>query len=118
MKTIKIKMNAEEYFSDVICILKAIPPFSSLMKKELQIYSRMLHYNNMMLMQGMERKSIDAKLFDYEMRRKIQDDVGIGDGSFRNCLSRLKKFGIIDNKKLVERYIIPFGENLTFEFIN
>jgi len=117
MKVIKIRLNPDEYFIDVLHILQAIPPFNQLRNNDLNIYARLLFYNNLMILDGLEKEDRDKGLFNYDMKRLIQEELTINYGSYRNSLYSLKRLGLIGNKQLVDKFTIPFGESLEFNFI-
>lgn len=118
MKVIKIKLNPNEYFIDVLQILQAIPPFNNLVNRDIQVYARLLFYDYEMVKENVEVDERNKVLFGYKMRRQIQEDIDISDGSYRNCLYKLKSLGIIGNRKLINHFTIPFGEGLEFKFFN
>ena len=118
MKVIRIKLNPEEYYKDVLHILQAIPPFNELKKREIEVYAKLLYYNNKFIKEGIQEEERYKILFGYDMRRQIQLELNTNDGSFRNSLGNLRKLHVIEGRRLVDMYTIPFGEDLEFKFIN
>lgn len=115
---IRVKLNADSYFVDVLKILESVPPFSRVRQADIQIYARLLHYNYQLTLQNIEEDERNKVLFEYAMRRQIQQELNINDGSYRNSLYNLKKNGIIGNKKLLAKFVIPYGEDIEFKFIS
>ena len=91
MKVIKIKLNPDEYFKDILNILQGVPPFNSVRKKDLEIYAELLINNARLVEDGLEEDERYKVLFGYRMRRQIQTTLQIGDGSYRNGLYNLRK---------------------------
>jgi hypothetical protein len=113
----KIKLDDNNYFEHILKILQAIPPFDALRDRELEVYSRLLYYYNELVGKSKgDFEALNKKLFGYEIRRKIETDIGISDSTLRNNLSTLRGKGIIEKKSLKQQYIVSYGSNIEFVF--
>ena len=118
-KEIRIKLDENNYFEHVVRILKAVPPFSKLRPKELQVYSRLLyHYNKLQDSTDQSFEQINESLFNYDIRRLIQEEIKISDSSYRNILTRLRIINIINENSLKKQFIIEYSEDISFKFFN
>lgn len=117
-KTIRIRLDEENYFEHVITILRAVPPFDKLRAKELEAYSRLLYHYNKLQNNGKTFAEINQQLFSYDMRKIIEKEIKVGDSGYRNLLSRLRAVGIISNKSLKKQFIIAYSEDIEFKFFN
>ena len=119
MKSIKIRLDVNNYFEHVIKILRAVPPFDQLRDRELEVYSRLLFHFSRIKAQNSEMDfiSLNKILFSYETRRLIEEELNLSDANLRNKISQLKTKQIIDQKTLIQRYIILYGEDIEYKFI-
>jgi len=120
MKTIKIKLDSENYYEHVLKILKAVPPFDKLKQRELEVYSRLLfHYNKLKTTYPSETfEQINNRIFNYDCKKLIEEDLGMTEAAFRNKLLALRQCNIIDSKSLKKHFIVTYAENIEFKFIN
>ena len=44
------------------------------------------------------------------------DELNINDSVFRNCLSALRRVGVLNKTELVDKYIIEYGDTVSVNF--
>ena len=109
-----LKFSRDNDFYDVLLILRFIPPFDRLTMVQLRVYAKLLtHYYDI---EELTKKQREERIFSYDLRRKIQDELNINDSVFRNCLSALRRVGVLNKTELVDKYIIEYGDTVSVNF--
>lgn len=98
-------------------LLRSISPVNKLVNSQLDVLAELLYFNYVY-------KNIDKVirckiLFDYETKNKMKEYLGMGNQSFDNVLTALRKKNIITSRGLVSDFgIDPDNKdiNLIFNF--
>lgn len=116
-KEIKIPTNRKKFFRQYIEVLK---PICDVRDREADVLASLLY-------QSYLRKDINnlkdrfKLVFDYDTKIKIQEELNMTTAVLRNCISQLRKKGIIgkDNVILPQYLINPDDEifSLKYNFI-
>lgn len=106
---IRTEVNkADAYYKTfkVVALLKDWP----LKDLDLKVLGQLLfHYNEMSL--RMDGRIVDRLFLNKEMKDEIIAYLGTGYNSFMNCLTRLRKFGLIDEHNGIKKELAFKGIN-------
>jgi len=115
---IPIKTTMFRYFRQSLEILKVLPPLNTLRARELDVLAGFLYFDYKYRTVDIEARS--KILFDYDTKLNIRELAIIDEQSFNNCLTSLRKKGIIKKRGIETNYgltISPEGTaSITFNF--
>lgn len=116
--TIPIKTTPEDYYVKILEVIKVIPPFSNLRRRERQVYAELLYYYN--LYKQPEKKltedEINRLVFGYDIKEKISDKYNISKDVVYNIMKELKKKGFVTGRSFNETYTLRKIDNINFIF--
>lgn len=107
MKLIPIKTNKTKFYRQVLEVLRSVPPINKLRPKELSVLSEIMRQNDLYSSLGDKKNMI---IFSTDNRKAMRDSLEIGEDSFNNNLSILRKYKIIDS----DNKLNPFFENIVY----
>lgn len=109
MKTIQIKTNGIKFYRQLLEVLRSIPPINKLRPKEVDVLAEIMLQS--VKYREHEEGLRNTIIFSTNIRKEMRDKIGIGEDSFNNNLSILRKHKILtkDNK------LNPFFENIIFD---
>jgi DNA-binding MarR family transcriptional regulator len=112
----KVGLNVDDRkkFHILLTIFSFVPPFNGLSKREKQVLAELYYYYNKL--DGIEENKRQKLIFDYDTRREIAEHIDVKTDQIYNVMSLLRKKGLIEKSKLVQKYIIKDVDELTFEF--
>lgn len=101
-KVITIPSNTKKVFQQYLSLTK---PLHGLRPLEIKVVSLFLYYN--LVERDNFKRDEDRwdKLFSYDYKLKIRDDLGIKDHTLQNLLSSLRKKGVIIGKTIAPYYV-------------
>ena len=113
-KEIKITTDKRKFFRQYVEVLK---PICNVRDREADVLAQLLY-------QSYLRKDINnlkdrfKLVFDYDTKIKIQEDTNMTTAVFRNCISQLRKKGIIgkDNVILSQYLINPDDKTFSVKY--
>ena len=113
-KIIKIPTTEEKIFRQYLEIFN---PIIKLRSKELDVLSQLLYFNDKL--KDIPEEHRNKILFDYDTKKEMQNKIGLSGAYFDNCLSILRKKGIIINNKLIKNFLFYPDKDvkLTFNFV-
>ena len=112
---IPIKTNQSKYFKQVLELMSAIPPISTLSNREKELLAIMLLINWRAHNLGDDERAymVTGKY----MREKAINELNIKPHTVRTLLSNLKKKGFFDSKGLAKWLNnIEYGKDIVFNF--
>lgn len=92
-------------------------PMNTLRPMEIDILSLLLYYNIMEKPNFVRDEDRWKKVFDYETKMKIKEELDIKDYTLQNILSSLRKKGAISKDNVIAKYYIPPIESDEDEFM-
>jgi len=101
-------------FYILLSILKFIPPYSKLAKREREVLAELYYYNDKL--SYIEEDKRMKLVFDYDTRSEIAVKLGVSTDSIYNIVSSLKRKGLVENRNFVKKYVLNDVDNLVFEF--
>jgi len=104
----------EDYFLKLVYLLRTIPPFNDLTRKELDLYAYFLYYNDKY--KTIPLRDRNKLIFNHDIRKTIAKKMGINMARVYNIVALLKKKGIIGDGELNPRYVISKVDYLAFIF--
>lgn len=112
---LRIPSNTGNKFFILLSILKFIPPYNRLTKREREVLAE-LYYHNAALAYIEEEKRMKL-VFDYDTRLEIATKLNVSSGSIYNIVASLKRKGLLENRAFVEKYVLHDVDSLIFEFL-
>ena len=112
---IPIPTTLPKYFRQCLEIIRIIPPLNTLRPKELDVLAGLLYedYKYSHLAPDVRSKIV----FDYTTKMELRDRIHIDEQQFNNCLTSLRKKGILKKRGIETNYgINPDKPFITFEF--
>jgi len=113
----KIPCNKRNFFKRWLLITQ---PFHKIKKRQVSILTELLYHHDMLKNDYNNEDDLWKAVFDYETKLKIRNDLNIEDHIIQNSLTILRKAGIIEKRKIKDKFI-PDVKNgkyeLKFEFI-
>lgn len=106
-KVVKIKSDLKDLYKKYLTILK---PLNKLRPKEIELMALLLYYNELEKPNFKHDADRWRKVFDYDTKVKIRDELGVEDYSIQNLLSSLRKKNAVikeDGVNTISRYYIP-----------
>lgn len=115
---IKVTLKPLEFYKDSVSILSCVEPYKKMTETQRDIYTELLTRYFVLQYKGSTSEEANRIIFTYDERRRIQDRLRISDSVFRNCLTALRKIGMITGRTLVPKYIPTYGQQIIFNFIS
>lgn len=116
-KVISIPTNDRLFYRQFLELLRSIPPISKLRPKELDVLSEVMYQLNKYSNLADVRNTV---VFSTQVRKEMRDNLSLGEDSFNNNLSILRKWKILtrDNNlnPFLENVIYSDGSSLEFIF--
>lgn len=102
-KKVSVPVDKKSLFRQYLSLTK---PIHGLRPKEMDVLALLLYYN---MVEGPNFKREEdrwKKVFDYDTKLKVREELDIEDYSLQNILSSLRKKGaVVDNQ--ISKYYIP-----------
>lgn len=118
-KNIEIKVDERKLFRYYIDLLASFRPLSEVRKQERDVLAELM-YSNYMYSQNFKNREDPNKwklIFSYENKKVIEDNLKMSDATLANCLSSLRKHGMIENNSLKKVFrIYPDDEGYSLNF--
>tara|TARA_R110002020_G_scaffold448039_3_gene660683 strand:+ start:1477 stop:1884 length:408 start_codon:yes stop_codon:yes gene_type:complete len=101
-KVITIPSNLKKVFEEYLYLTK---PLHGLRPLEIRVIAVFLYYNVLEMENFKREEDRWVKLFSYETKLKIRNDLKIKDHTLQNLLSSLRKKGVIVDNKIAPYYV-------------
>lgn len=117
MKKISISTDNSKFYRQLLEILRSVPPINKLRPKELAVLAEIMLQNNKY--RELDYETRYSILFSTKMRKKMRENIKLGEESFNNNLSLLRKYGIISKDNELNRFFdeVEFSDKYSLEFI-
>lgn len=102
IKTANINITLKKLFRQWLEITR---PFHQLAKQQQDVLALLLYYHYQLKKDITNEKVLWKMVFDYDTKMKIKKELQIGDPTFRNNLTILRKKNIIIDNRIVPTYI-------------
>ena len=119
---IPIKTTMLRYFRQSLEVLKILPPLNTLRARELDVLAGFLYFDYKY--RDIEIGARSKILFDYDTKLSIRENIHIDEQSFNNCMTSLRKKGILKKRGIETNYGLTPVETengiisaITFNFI-
>lgn len=99
---IPIKTTMFRYFRQSLEILKVLPPLNTLRARELDVLAGFLYFDYKYKAVDVEARS--KILFDYDTKMELKELISIDEQSFNNCLTSLRKKGVLKKRSIETNY--------------
>ena len=99
---IPIKTTMLKYFRQSLEVLKILPPLNTLRARELDVLAGFLYFDYKY--RDIEIGARSKVLFDYDTKLQIRENIHIDEQSFNNCMTSLRKKGIIKKRGIETNY--------------
>jgi hypothetical protein len=99
---LNIPTKQDDRYYMLLTFMSAIRPFSTLRKRELQVYAELLKFWHEY--DKLTTKQKNKLIFDYDVRLQIAEKYKTSVDNIYNITSALKKKGLIDDNGMVEKY--------------
>jgi DNA-binding MarR family transcriptional regulator len=116
-KTIDISGSERNFFRHYIKLLSSFKPLDDIRYQELMVLAELM-YSNHVISQGFKNREDPNKwklIFSYENKRAIEETLKISDATMANCLTNLRKAGLIQDNTL--RKVFRVYPDKDFEMI-
>ena len=116
MKIIKIPTTNLKFYRQVLELLRSIPPINKLRPKELDVLAQLMHYNN--VYRNLDEFARASLLLSKQQRKLMRETLEIGEDSFNNHISRLRKFNIVKDNGGLHPFFdtIEYDKNFELRF--
>jgi len=115
---IPVNTTTKKYFRQSLEVLKILPPLNTLRPRELDVLAGFLYFDYKY--KDVEIGARSKILFDYDTKLQIRETINIDEQSFNNCMTSLRKKGILKKRGIETNYgltISPEGTaSITFNF--
>lgn len=112
-KVVTIPTSLKNVLKQYLVITK---PMNKLRPKEIDVMSLLLYYNILEKPNFVRDDDRWKKIFDYDTKLKIKEELEIEDYTLQNILSSLRKKGAIKDNK-IQDYYIPDIDTKTENFM-
>jgi len=99
---IPIKTTMLKYFRQSLEVLKILPPLNTLRARELDVLAGFLYFDYKY--KDIEIGARSKILFDYDTKLQIRENIHIDEQSFNNCMTSLRKKGILKKRGIETNY--------------
>lgn len=99
---IPIKTTMFRYYRQSLEILKVLPPLNTLRARELDVLAGFLYFDYKYRTVEIEARS--KILFDYDTKMELKELISIDEQSFNNCLTSLRKKGVLKKRSIETNY--------------
>ena len=114
-KVIPIRTDSSKFYRQFLEVLRSVPPISKLRPRELEVLAELLYQNNRY--GDLDENVRYTMIFSTSVRKEMRLNINIGEESFNNNLSILRKYGIVKDNKLNSFFdTIVFDDNYSLEF--
>lgn len=115
--TVKVKDEQKYYW--LMEVLGCMQPFKTLRHREKEVLAELLKVS-------VENKNLSKEqrgliVFHHSTKERIAKKVGITIDNLYNVILSLRKKGILDDSGIVDKYYIPFTQDIdsiTFKFVS
>jgi hypothetical protein len=117
--TIPIKVDERKLFRYYTYLLASFKPLSEVRKQERDVLAELM-YSNYTIAKGFKNRENPDKwklIFSYENKKQIEETLKISDSTLANCLTSLRKHGMIEDNQLRKAFrIYPDDEGFSLTF--
>ena len=113
-KFIKIPVNEKSIFKSYLSLTK---PLNKLGPKEIDVLSLILYYNHIEKPNFRKDEDRWRKVFDYDTKMKIKEELDMKDYSLQNILSSLRRKKVVQNNVVMPYYIPNFDGSNSFRLV-
>lgn len=113
-KLVKIPVTEKSIFKSYLSLTK---PINKLGPKEIDVLSLLLYYNHIEKPNFKRDEDRWKKVFDYDTKMLIKEELDMKDYSLQNILSSLRRKKVVKNNVVMPYYIPDFGSENTFKLI-
>lgn len=103
-KVVTIPASLKDILKQWFVITK---PMNKLRPKEIDVLSLLLYYNIMEKPNFVRDEDRWKKVFDYDTKMHIKEELDIEDYTLQNILSSLRRKGAISRDNVVDKFYIP-----------
>ena len=109
-----IKYNKGDKYLHILRLFDFGFPYNTMRNRELEVYAILVdlwhQYKNF------PKAERNRLIFDYDSRIKISEKLGISTKVVYNIMKDMRHKGIIDYDTMIDKYIIPDVDKITFVF--
>lgn len=113
-KIVNINVPLKRIFSNYLLLTK---PFHKLTDREISVLSLLLFYNYLETPNFKKESDRWNKVFHYDTKLKIREELGMEDYALQNTLSTLRKKKAIVDNTIPKGFIPVFDEKDSFKLI-
>lgn len=113
-KLVKIPVTTKSLFKSYLSLTK---PINKLGPKEIDVLSLILYYNHIEKPNFKRDEDRWRKVFDYDTKMLIKEELEMKDYSLQNILSSLRRKKVIKNNVVMPYYIPDIDNSSTFKLV-
>lgn len=113
-KLVKIPVTTKSLFKSYLSLTK---PINKLGPKEIDVLSLILYYNHAEKPNFKREEDRWRKVFDYDTKMLIKEELEMKDYSLQNILSSLRRKKVIKNNVVMPYYIPDIDNSSTFKLV-
>lgn len=113
-KLVKIPVTTKTLFKSYLSLTK---PINKLGPKEIDVLSLILYYNHIEKPNFKRNEDRWRKVFDYDTKMLIKEELDMKDYSLQNILSSLRRKKVIRNNVVMPYYIPEIDNSDVFKLI-
>lgn len=111
-----IETSPEKYFPQLVEILKIFPPFTSLRKRQREVFAEILYYNH--ILHNEDETITNRLVFDYKTKASIADKLKISKANLYNIYNELRQADLLTRDGINSKYKFKYLQypEITFVF--
>lgn len=113
-KLVKIPVTTKSLFKSYLSLTK---PINKLGPKEIDVLSLILYYNHIEKPNFKRDEDRWRKVFDYDTKMLIKEELEMKDYSLQNILSSLRRKKVVKNNVVMPYYIPDIDNSNTFKLV-
>ena len=113
---LKIDTIPEKYFHQMIEIIRILQPFTSLRKRQREVFAELLYYNHKFSQQNESPEIVNRLLFDYTTKEEISKKLSISKANLYNIFKELRKLQFIISDEINPKYKFKYMSHSEISF--
>lgn len=116
MTDIPIRTSSDRFYRQFLEVLRSIPPMNQLKPKSLDILAEIMHQNA--IHANLPKDVRNSMIFSRRGRLELMETIGIGEKSFNNNLTVLRKHNMISKNNILNPFLskVVFDDAYTLSF--
>lgn len=113
-----IETSPEKYFVQLVEILKILPPFNTLRKRQREVFAEILYYNHKFSGESESDEIVNRLTFDHKTKEAIATKLIISKANLYNIYNELRQVNLLQKDAINPKYKFKYLQypSITFTF--